>query len=256
MLLGCSGTNGDYERIDESVYYKLIVPGDEFSNDKWEVVSLYIEPGIRKYHRLKPLLILRKDLGSHAVDQKLAVAVPGDSMVFVSSGTPATLGALNGYVLSSDTVRIKVLAKRTIAQQKSHEQGVIDSMELMESREIQQWLKELNIDDADRLGQVFILDRATDSTHLKVVCDTVVSIHYKGMLQNGNIVDVSDENGFEYKVCTPGQLVPGIVSLVKDSRKGDKLKIILPSHLAFGMYGSNDGKVPPFTPILYELQIE
>jgi len=38
-------------------------------------------------------------------------------------------------------------------------------------------------------------------------------------------------------------------------KKGEKSKIILPSYLGFGEQGSSDGKIPPYTPLLYEIEL-
>lgn len=256
LLLGCNENNNGYERIDEDQYFKLIVPGDEGIHSNWEVIELLVEPGIRKFHKLHPLLILRKDLSKAPVDQKLAWCVPGDSVAFISLGKQPELGALSSYVAERDSVFVKILAKRSLVEQKRIQERVIDSMEQVESRQIQEWIKQFNTKEVDVIEQVVVLNKETDTSQRMISCDSLIKIHYRGMLQNGQIVDISGEDGFEYKVCTPGQLVPGIVSIVKRSRQGDKLKIILPSQLAFGVYGSNNGRIPPFTPVLYELQIE
>ena len=38
-------------------------------------------------------------------------------------------------------------------------------------------------------------------------------------------------------------------------KEGDKTKIIIPSQLAFGEYGSSTGLIPPFTTVIYNLEI-
>ncbi|MGZ3885263.1 MAG: FKBP-type peptidyl-prolyl cis-trans isomerase [Bacteroidia bacterium] len=38
-------------------------------------------------------------------------------------------------------------------------------------------------------------------------------------------------------------------------KKGDFVKIILSSWLAFGETGSSNGTIPPFTPLLYEIKL-
>ena len=38
-------------------------------------------------------------------------------------------------------------------------------------------------------------------------------------------------------------------------KKGEKAKIILPSQLAFGDQGSSNGVIPPYTPLVYQIEI-
>jgi FKBP-type peptidyl-prolyl cis-trans isomerase len=42
---------------------------------------------------------------------------------------------------------------------------------------------------------------------------------------------------------------------IRVMRKGEIAKFILPSRLAFGEQGSSDGTIPPFCPLVYEVEI-
>jgi hypothetical protein len=85
--------------------------------------------------------------------------------------------------------------------------------------------------------------------------DSTIVLHYKGYFLNGRPMDESPVD-FKYKPGTPDQLLKGLNIVINYLKRGENAKIILPSHLAFGESGSRDLKIPPFTPLLYEITIK
>jgi FKBP-type peptidyl-prolyl cis-trans isomerase len=81
-----------------------------------------------------------------------------------------------------------------------------------------------------------------------------LSISYKGYFLDGKLIDNSNGN-FNMTYGTPDQLLKGLNFVIKEMRKGEYAKIILPSSLAYGKTGSSNGAIPPFTPLLYEIQL-
>ena len=71
-----------------------------------------------------------------------------------------------------------------------------------------------------------------------------------------NDLDSNYENQpFEYVIGAEEQLIEGLENGVKKMREGEKAKFIIPSHLAFGSSGSSTGLVPPFTTVIYEVEL-
>ncbi|PJB13827.1 MAG: peptidylprolyl isomerase, partial [Flavobacteriales bacterium CG_4_9_14_3_um_filter_32_8] len=54
---------------------------------------------------------------------------------------------------------------------------------------------------------------------------------------------------------SPDQVIKGLEIAINGMKKGEKSKIIIPSQLAFGEEGSSTQIVPPFTTVIYELEI-
>ncbi|MGE0562651.1 MAG: FKBP-type peptidyl-prolyl cis-trans isomerase [Flavobacteriales bacterium] len=63
------------------------------------------------------------------------------------------------------------------------------------------------------------------------------------------------ENYFEYTYGTPNQVIEGLDVALLGMKNKEKAKIIIPSQLAFGEDGSSTGIVPPFTSLVYDLEI-
>jgi len=83
-----------------------------------------------------------------------------------------------------------------------------------------------------------------------------IKLFYKGYFLDGALVDYTPHNwAFEFVYGQEGQLVEGLQLALYKLKKGEKAKIILPSHLAFGKQGSSNGAVPPYTPLVYQIEI-
>lgn len=82
------------------------------------------------------------------------------------------------------------------------------------------------------------------------------AFYYKGYFLNGRVFDsTKDDHPFEFLPGTEGQLIPGLEAAVMSMKTGEKAKFIIPSHLAFGSEGSSSGMVPPFTTVIYEVEL-
>ncbi len=84
----------------------------------------------------------------------------------------------------------------------------------------------------------------------------VLLINYRGCFLNGRYFDSSYESQpFEYIVGAEEQLIKGLEIGIRRMHEGEKTKFIIPSHLAFGSSGSSTGIVPPFTTVVYEVEL-
>lgn len=84
----------------------------------------------------------------------------------------------------------------------------------------------------------------------------IIQLKYKGYFFNNVVFDETPENAYlELECGTPHQVIKGLEIAIKGMKVGEKSKIIIPSHLAFGAGGSSTGRIPPATPVIYELEI-
>ncbi|XP_048343694.1 peptidyl-prolyl cis-trans isomerase FKBP11 isoform X1 [Sphaerodactylus townsendi] len=78
-----------------------------------------------------------------------------------------------------------------------------------------------------------------------------IQIHYTGTLQNGRIVDSSVSRDPLQVELGKRQVIPGLEQGLLDMCVGEKRKVIIPPHLAYGKRGS-----PPAVPANAVLQFE
>lgn len=84
-----------------------------------------------------------------------------------------------------------------------------------------------------------------------------VTLEYEGSFLNGYVFDRKlGPDALEITYGMSDQILSGLSIGIKGMRAGESVKIILPSHHAFGGRGSIKGIVPPYTPVVYNLSIK
>ena len=85
----------------------------------------------------------------------------------------------------------------------------------------------------------------------------IVTVNYEGRFLNGRFFDstVKRNQPFEFVYGTELQVIPGLEDAIGRMREGQRALVILPSGLAWGEKGSSTGIVPPFTTVIYEVEL-
>lgn len=84
----------------------------------------------------------------------------------------------------------------------------------------------------------------------------VAYIHYRGFFLDGTEFDNTYlREPLEYRIGEKDQVIKGFELAIPKLNKGAKVKLIIPSYLAFGKNGSSSGIVPPNTTLIYEVEL-
>lgn len=86
----------------------------------------------------------------------------------------------------------------------------------------------------------------------------LVTMHYTArFLDNGRVFDDTRKgrSAITWRLGDPGQVMKGLEVAAHLMRAGDKGSFVFPSEYAFGPRGSSSGIVPPWTPVLYEVEV-
>jgi len=86
------------------------------------------------------------------------------------------------------------------------------------------------------------------------VTGKVVEIEYTVSLLNGDLVYSSETLGNKVFTIGKGGVESGLEEGILLLREGDCAKIILPSHLAFGLMG-DQRQIPPKTTLVYDIKV-
>jgi FKBP-type peptidyl-prolyl cis-trans isomerase len=85
----------------------------------------------------------------------------------------------------------------------------------------------------------------------------IVTLEYDGQFLDGYVFDSKmGDKSLEITYGMSDQVISGIEQGINGLSEGESVKIILPSHLAFGAEGSVKGIVPPYTPVAYKIFVK
>lgn len=107
--------------------------------------------------------------------------------------------------------------------------------------------------DSTQKLQIGVLRKADSCTRKAKAGDTV-SVHYVGKLQDGTIFDSSLERGTP--ITFPlgvGRVIQGWDQGILGMCVGEKRKLTIPSHLAYGKQGA--GKIPPDATLVFTTEL-
>lgn len=150
------------------------------------------------------------------------------------------------YCKNDSLIQVDVLIKHLDKEVKISEK---------ELKIIHDYIDEKGFDEVVELpNKIFVLERKKGESPEIVSRGKTIVLSYKGRFLNDSLFD-HPFYPMQFVYGTPDQVLKGINFVIKGMNKGEFVKIILPSYLAYGENGSSNLTVPPFTPLLYEITI-
>jgi FKBP-type peptidyl-prolyl cis-trans isomerase FklB len=81
----------------------------------------------------------------------------------------------------------------------------------------------------------------------------VVKVHYNGMLLDGKVFDTT--TGKEPAEFPVNRVIQGWTEALQKMKAGDKWRLYVPSHLAYGPQGPHGGPIPPFATLIFDVEL-
>ena len=151
-------------------------------------------------------------------------------------------------------IRVAAILDSTRLKTKLNQYSLLGKdKEMQEQIELNQYLQQNKVPDSDKKGNIYLIPM-TEGVGPNVSRGCRVTISYRGYFMNSKTFDSIPENDpMDFIIGDSGQVISGLENGIKKMREGEKAKIIIPSHSAFGEKGSSTGIVPPYTTLVYEV---
>lgn len=164
----------------------------------------------------------------------------------------AALPSYSNLIIEAEVVDIL-----TLAQQKA-----------IEEQPIQHFITQSNLANVDSLGNGLYLARSQEGEGSLPANGKTVTLKYVGKFLDGSVFDQSGSSNFKITLGYDN-VIPGFSQGIMKMKKGEKGKLIIPSHLAYGasrqvvpqrirqdMIEKNFlSKIPPFSPLTFDIEI-
>jgi FKBP-type peptidyl-prolyl cis-trans isomerase FkpA len=146
------------------------------------------------------------------------------------------------------------------SQEKKKQDEINEQLERMNKAHVGQESKKIDAFVAEkkfnvqRTGTGLRYEIYHHGTGTKPETHNVIELKYKVYLLNGQLCYSSDSTGNTKFRIGEGQQIRGLEEGIMLMQQGDKARLILPNHLAFGMLG-DDKKIPPGQPVYFDIEL-
>ena len=258
-----------FKKAKHGIYYQLHTIGEDtvkaYPGDYITVNLAYLTmndslffQGTRKFQIDKPAY-------EGAVDECLAMLSEDESATFIIDA-----GNFFSKTLHTDLPRfiepgnpmkirvqmIEIQKEEEYIQQKEAFLSWIEDFGEYEKVILQQYIREEKLDVNPLPSGIYYLN-LVPGTGKKVELGDTITVNYEGRFLNGKFFDstVKRRQPFQFVYGTEWQVIKGLEEAIGLMREGEKSLFILPSELGFGNQGSSSQVIPPFTSLIFEVEI-
>jgi FKBP-type peptidyl-prolyl cis-trans isomerase len=208
-----------------------------------------------------------------SIEEGLRLLTPGDSAVFILNAdslfTKTFRAPLPPYIKPGENIRMvvkmmnvytkkyvdsvqKVMEKQMEAQAKLEKEVYVQ-----DSLAIQKYLKTNKLQGQATLGGAYVVKtKQNKATDLFLSPGDTVSVQYNGKLLNGLKEFDKSNPGDDFRfILGMEQVIKGWDQGFQKLKRGEKALILIPSRLAYGSQGAGE-KIPPYSPLLFEVEVK
>lgn len=271
-IIGCSNKSSIYPGFSETetgIHYKLVslgdgtekaIPADYITINiayRTSRDSLFFQ-GLRKFQLTKPHY-------SGSIDECFTMLAKGDSATFylnAESFFTKTLESALPRFISGDAlmrVDVKMLDIQSEKQYQDEKEAFLQWIEDFGEYEkviLKQYFEGEKLTIKPTKSGLYYIPVVTTNGDSVTVGDTI-TVHYEGRFLNGKFFDSTKKRNepFQFVFGQKWQVIEGLEEAIGMMRNGEKAIIIIPSALAFGKEGSSTGIIPPFTSVIFEVEL-
>lgn len=258
-----------YSRIKPDLYFNLIEMGDgtkTAETGNYLTVNMVYSTmedsmffkGIRK-------IKLEKDLNNSLFSDAVQLMGRGDSASIILDAESYLKNSMNidipDFLAGEERMKInlRIIEVQTEAQFETEKELFLSWVKEFKSSEyqnIQNYLKTNQINAEPEPNGIYFLSH-TKGQGPPVEKGKRISIHYEGMFLNGKFFDstVKREAPLDFIYGKEMVIIDGLDYALGKMNEGGEAMVLLPSEFGFGRSGSAGGIVPPYSALIYEIEV-
>lgn len=279
LFLAACGNNSPYKgytETDTGLFYKLQMIGD---GKRKPSIGEYLQL-IITYKTEKDSVFMdtysMNDIGmvvlpfNHSsfegsFEEGLSTMNEGDSVSFIVNADPLfskffkaklPLFIKPGGMVKMDVKLHKIFTRAEYEAELKRYESIIEDRDIEEQRKIQLFIDTSKVSYSKLANGMFYLP-ITQGSGTRPEKGNIIKVNYSGSFITGKIFESTYERGqpMEFVCGEQGQVIKGLESAISLMNEGAKAKFIIPSHLAYGEEGSSTGIIPPYTTVIYEIEL-
>ena len=269
FFISCMNPYPGYKKGGEGVYYKLLMVGDQ---EKCCRFGDYVTANIAYstmndsvyFSKMVKVKVNQPDFPG-SIDKCFTMMCKHDSTQFIISALDfyeKMLGEMVPDYLSGDgkmKISIHLIDVQTSDEYNREKEAFLHWIEDLGEYEkvlLKQYISEAKIEVPPMEEGIYYIVQQTGSGPAVATGDTIL-IHYEGHFLNGKYFDSTRRRHepFQFVYGQQMQVIGGLEIAIGKMREGDMALVIIPSEQAFGADGSVENIVPPFTPVVFELEL-
>ena len=271
ILWACSDSSPypGYSKGRQGVYYHLETLGESRKKAHYgdyitaDIQYRTISDSVFFEGRRK--LALTKSDARGSIEACFRMLAEGESATFIISAqeffSKTLTTELPAFLLPGDPMKIylNILEIQSVEEYEKEKEAFLNWIEDFGEYEkvvLQQFLQEEKLEvNPTGSGLYHLLLR--NGNGKKIMKGDTITVNYEGRFLNGKFFDstIRRKQPFQFVYGTEWQVVPGLDEGIGMMTEGEKSLFILPSDLAFGTQGSSTGIIPPFTSLIFEVEI-
>jgi FKBP-type peptidyl-prolyl cis-trans isomerase FkpA len=161
--------------------------------------------------------------------------------------------------LSTMKVTIEMIEIQTEKEYQKQKEAFLNWIEDFNDYEkviLKQFLEEKELPVKPILSGIYYIN-IREGKGKKIELGDTITINYEGKFLNGKFFDstIKRNQPFQFIYGTEWQVIKGLEEALGIMREGEKSIVIVPSDMGFGKKGSSTGIIPPFTSLIFEVEI-
>jgi FKBP-type peptidyl-prolyl cis-trans isomerase FkpA len=258
-----------YKRVKHGVYYQLHAVGEDtvkpHQGDYISVNLTYMTlddsvffQGARKFQVNRPAY-------DGSIDECFQMLSAEESATFIISADQFFAYTLQTnlpkFITPGSKMKVKIdmigiQSEENYNREKEAFLSWIDDFGEYEKVILQQFIREEKLDVSPLPSGIYYLNLRPGKGK-KVELGDTITINYEGRFLNGKFFDstVKRRQPFQFVYGTEWQVIKGLEEAIGIMCEGEKSLFILPSDMGFGNNGSSNNTIPPFTSLIYEVEI-